>query len=104
MARIELSFYDKTYTIEYNRESIKDFLMLKKEGVEEIEQVINLIKCGLKMHHADDMPSRDVILAWVMAMGSDIKDFTTALRDLIQGAIEALEVDRKNLKWGKVEA
>lgn len=103
MARIELSFYDKNYTIEYNRMSVKEFLMNKDKG-DELDKAVTLIKCGLKMHHADDMPSDADILGWVMALGEGLDDFAKALTGMIQDVISVLETDRKNLKWGKVEA
>ena len=106
MARIELSFYDKNYTIEYNRAIVKEFLRNKDklDQKSEIDQVVALIKFGLEMHHKDDMPEDDVILDWALALGEDLKGFIEALRDLIQGAIASIEEDRKNLKWAKVEA
>lgn len=106
MARIELSFYDRDYTIEYNRAIVKEFLKNKSKIEEktDIEQVIILIQYGLKMHHKDEMPDEDVILDWALALGNSLKDFVEALRDLIQGAIASIEEDRKNLKWAKVDA
>lgn len=103
MARIELSFYDNKYTIEYNRASIREFLSLKNVD-NEIDQVVALIKCGLQMHHEDDMPSDEMIVSWVLALGDDVKPFAEALTSLVQDVLEALKADRKNLKWGKVEA
>lgn len=103
MARIELTFYDKSYIIEYNRASVKEFLMLKNKG-DEIEQVVALIRCGLVMHHEKDMPTNNDILGWVLALGEDVKDFANALQGMVQDVLTTLETDRKNLKWGKVEA
>ena len=102
MARIELSFYDKNYVIEYNRTSVREFLMVKPK--DDLEQVTALIKCGLKMHHANDLPSDDEIFGWVMALGEDMTPFAEALHNLIQGVLDTFQEDRKNLKWGKVEA
>lgn len=106
MARINLSFYDKEYTIEYNRAVIKDFLKNQEviENKPQIEQVVILIKYGLTMHHEKEMPSNDNILDWVLALGDSQTAFVEALRSLIQGAIASIEEDRKNLKWAKVEA
>lgn len=106
MARINLSFYDKDYTIEYNRAIVKKYLsnQQKLETLDPIDQVLALIEYGLEMHHKDDMPSRDVIFDWVMALGDSLAEFVEALKDLIQGAIASIEEDRKNLKWAKVEA
>lgn len=103
MARIELSFYDKKYTIEYNRMSVKEFFMNEGKG-DDLDKAVTLIKCGLKMHHAEDMPSDADILGWVMALGEGLNDFAQALRGMIQDVLLVLETDRKNLKWGKVEA
>ena len=102
MARIELSFYDKKFTIEYNRASVKDFLKIKNKE-DQIDQAIALIKCGLQMHHAHEMPSDDEIIGWVFAMGGDLEKFASTLQEMVQGVITTLEGDRKNLKWGKVD-
>ena len=101
MARINLSFNDKEYVIEYNRASIKDFLM-SKDNKDEIEQVVELVKSGLEMHHKDDMPSDDEIFGWLMAMGDDLKDFAEALHGMVQDVLDVIKADRKNLKWEKV--
>lgn len=100
MARIELSFYDKNYTIEYNRASIKEFLTFK--GKDDIEQAVALIKCGLIKNHKNDMPKDDEIIGWVLAMGEDIKPFAEALQEMVQDVLNSLKTDRKNLKWEKV--
>lgn len=105
MARIELSFYDKDYVIEFNRASIKEFFKLKsKKSDDELDEVVALIKCGLVMHHKDDMPSDEDVFGWVLAMGESIKDFASALHEMVQDTLTTLETDRKNLKWGKVQA
>lgn len=102
MARIELSFYDKKYTIEYNRASVKEFM--KINGMkDDVERSIALIKCGLIMHHENDMPSDDEIIGWVFAMGEDLKEFADVLLEMLQGVINTIKSDRKNLKWGKVD-
>lgn len=103
MARIELSFYDKKYTIEYNRASVKEFLKIKDAG-DEIDQAVALIKCGLIMHHKDDMPKDSEVLGWVLALGEDLNNFAQALTGMVQDVLTTLKADRKNLKWGKVEA
>lgn len=100
MARIELTFNDKEWTIEYNRASIRDFLSIEPKG--NIEQLIALIRGGLKMHHADEMPSDDDIFGWVVSMGDDAKRFGEALREMVQEVLDTLKSDRKNLKWEKV--
>lgn len=101
MARIELSFYDKDYIIEFNRASVKEFLKHKDDG-DEIDQVVALIKSGLILHHANEMPTDDEVFGWVMALGEDMKDFAEALKGMVQDVLNALQADRKNLKWGKV--
>lgn len=101
MARIELSFYDRDYIIEYNRASVKEFLKHKDDG-DDIDQVVALIKSGLLAHHADDMPTDDEVFGWVMALGEDMKDFAEALKGMVQDVLNAFQADRKNLKWGKV--
>lgn len=101
MARIELSFNDKNYTIEYDRASIREFLKHKDEG-DEIEQIINLVKCGLAKHHKDEMPSDDDVFGWVMAMGEDVKNFAEALHGMVQDVLDTFKADTKNLKWEKV--
>lgn len=100
--QIELSFYDKKYIIEYNRASVK--AVVKNENQDTIDQVVNLIKCGLIMHHEKEMPTDDEIFGWVLALGDDIKAFAEALQELVQDVLETFKNDRKNLKWGKVEA
>lgn len=101
MARkIELEFYDKKYTIEYNRASVKEIFAKKSE--DDIEQVVALIKGGLILHHKDDMPSDDDIIGWVIALGKDLEPFATALKEMVQEVINTFESDRKNLKWRKV--
>ena len=101
MARIELSFNDKNYTIEYDRASIREFLK-SKEGKDEIEQVICLVKCGLLKHHKEDMPSEDDIFGWVMAMGENVESFADTLHEMVQGVLDTFKNDAKNLKWEKV--
>lgn len=101
MARIELSFQDKKYTIEYNRASIKEFIAVRNKG-SDFDKAVALIKCGLLKHHSQEMPDDDAVLGWVMAMGEDLKDFIEALQGLIQDALNVIKADRKNLKWEKV--
>lgn len=99
---IELSFYDKKYTIEYNRASVRKIIKLKDSG-DEVEQLITLIKAGLEMHHSNDMPSDDDIFGWVLALGDDMKAFAEELQSIIEDVVNTFKEDRKNLKWGKVE-
>lgn len=101
MARkIELEFYDKKYTIEYNRASVKE--IFSKQGNDDLEQVIALIKGGLLLHHANEMPTDEEILGWVIALGDSVKEFAEALKEMVQEVISTFESDRKNLKWRKV--
>ena len=100
MARkIELEFYDKTYTIEYNRASVKEIILNNKQDT--IEQVVVLIKSGLVIHHKDNMPTDEEIFGWVVALGEDVKEFATALQEMVQEVLDTFESDRKNLKWRK---
>ena len=101
-SKIELSFYDKKYTIEYNRASVKDFLKHKDD--DEIDQIVALIKSGLTMHHSNDMPTDDEIFGWAMALGDDASEFAEALQSMVQEVLSTFDKDRKNLKWAKVEA
>ena len=102
MARIELEFNDKKFTIEYDRASVREFLRVK-ENISDLDQAVALIKCGLLKHHKDDMPSEEDILGWVMAM-EDLNEFAKALSEMVQDVLSAIKTDRKNLKWAKVEA
>jgi len=105
MARkqITLSFYDKTYTIEFDRASVKEFLKVQDVG-DDVDKVVALIKSGLVKHHKNELPTDEQIFGWVMAMGNDINEFAEALHGMVQDVLLALEQDRKNLKWAKVEA
>ena len=95
MARkIELEFYDKKYIIEYNRKAVADVVRFK--GKDDIDVVVNLIKCGLSKNHEKDMPSDDEIIGWVMALGDDLTAFAEALKELVQDVLNTFENDRKN--------
>lgn len=100
--QIKLSFKDKDYIIEFNRMSVKE--VLKNDSGDEIDQIIALIKAGLKMHNEDDMPTDDEIFGWVMALDEDVKPFANALQEMVQDVLDTFKDDRKNLKWAKVEA
>ena len=103
MARIiDLQFNDKTYSIEYNRASVLKLFTLKSNDKDEIEGAIDLIYCGLLKHHENDMPDRDEIVGWVLAMGEDIKPFLEELQKSIQKTLELVQSEQKskNLKWG----
>ena len=101
--KIELSFYDKKYIIEYNRSSVRKVLLHNNKNDDTIQRAIMLIKCGLVMHHEDDLPSDDDIFGWVMALGSEVENFANALREMVQSVLDTFKEDRKNLHWGKVE-
>ena len=108
MARINVEFYDKKYTIEFDRESTKEFFKIRKDfnketkdPLDKTRQLIDLIKCGLMKHHADDMPSDDEVFGWVLAMGEDAKPFMEALVDMINEIMQTVQTDRKNFHWGK---
>lgn len=96
---INLSFYDKEYTIEYNRASV--LKVISNESKEPLDQVVNLIKCGLIKHHEKEMPSDDEIKGWLLALGDDMQEFANALQEMVQEVLNTFKEDRKNLKWGK---
>ena len=100
--KIELEFYNKKYIIEYNRASVLG--VVSYQGKNDIEQVVNLIKCGLTKNHKNELPSDDEIKGWLIAMGEDINEFANALREMVQDVLNTFQEDRKNLKWAKVEA
>ena len=100
--RIELEFYDKKYTIEFNRTSVREVIKTQDDD-NTIQQVINLVKSGLIMHHKDNMPSDDEVFGWLIGLGDGLGSFAEALRDMVQDVLEVLKNDGKNLKWGKVE-
>jgi len=101
--KIELSFYDKTYTIEYNRASIKEVLKHESDQ-DEADKIVALIRSGLLINHKDNMPSDDEIFGWIVAMGDEAKEFAEALQEMVQDVLNTFESDRKNLKWAKVKA
>ena len=103
MARIiDLEFNDKKYSIEYNREAVLKLFSLKKDDDDPMESAINLIYCGLMKHHKDEMPDREVIIEWLLAVGEDIKPFVEELQKCIQEVLEVVQADQKskNFKWG----
>ena len=100
--KIELEFYDKKYTIEYDRMSVKKVVSFK--GEDDIDNVVNLVKCGLYKNHSKDLPNDNDILGWVLALGEDVIDFAQALQEMVQDVLDTFKEDRKNLKWAKVQA
>lgn len=100
MARkIELEFYNKKYIIEYNRSAVLNVVSF--EGGNNLETIVNLIKCGLVKNHENDMPTDDDIKGWILALGDDLMPFAEQLKEMVQDVISTFENDRKNLKWRK---
>lgn len=106
MARkIKIEFNDKTYVLEYNREAIVKLMGSQKDDDSEIAQAVNVIYYGLYKHHKYDMPDKDDIYGWVIAMGEQLKPFVEALQKSIQEILETVKSEQKqgNLKWEVVE-
>lgn len=99
---IDLQFNDKTYSIEYNRESIVKLMANRNDDEDTFEMAITLIQCGLMKNHKNDMPEREEIVGWLLALGDDLQDFVKALQESVQAVIEVIQADQKskNLKWG----
>ena len=102
---IDLQFNDKTYSIEYNRESVLKFYasqQAEKKEKDTMEVAIALIQCGLMKHHGDELPDRETIISWVLAMGDDLTAFVEELQKCIQEVLEVIQSEQKskNLKWG----
>lgn len=109
MARIKLSFYDKTYIIEYaNRIEVKEYFaqLTKLKGEDDVEKGIKalviLLKAGLVEHHSKDMPSDKDLERWATSMPNTEK-FFEKLMSMVQEVVNAIEQDTKNLKWEEVE-
>lgn len=103
MARIiDLKFNDKTYSIEYNREAVMKIMTTRDEKDDMIEVAIKLIECGLTKHHKNDMPDRDDIVGWLLALGNELPTFVQELQKSVQEVIEVIQSEQKskNLKWG----
>lgn len=127
--RIELTFNDKKYIIEYtNRAEVLDYFkqlslvggkMLKEEEkatksknkedinefniVDGMTTLVLLIKAGLVEHHKDEMPSDKVITSWVFAMPK-ANEFYETLMSMVQEVINSIKGETKNMKWEVVEA
>lgn len=104
MARkIDLSFNDRKYTIEYNRESVAKFManMEGKDSESTIDLAVRLIECGLIKNHANEVPDRETIISWLFSLGGELQDFVNALKDCVQDVMNIIEQDTKskNLKW-----
>lgn len=127
--RIELTFNDKKYIIEYtNRAEVLDYFkqlslvggkLLKEEEkatkgkkkkdanefniVDGMTTLVLLIKAGLVEHHKDEMPSDKVITSWVFAMPK-ANEFYETLMSMVQEVINSIKGETKNMKWEVVEA
>ena len=75
---IDLQFNDKTYSIEYNRESIVKLMANRVENEDTFEMAIRLIQCGLMKNHKNDMPEREVIVGWLLSLGDDLPNFVNS--------------------------
>lgn len=106
MARkIKLSFYDKTYTLEYaNRIEVKNYFAemskIKDDGTLEssIKGLVLLLKAGLIAHHEKDMPSDNDIERWATSIPNP-KEFYETLMEMVREVVNVIEQDTKNLKW-----
>lgn len=102
MARIiDLQFKDKTYSIEYNRESIVKLMSKRSQDKDTFDLAIDLIECGLMKNHKDETPDREEIIGWLLALGDDLKPFVEALQESVEAVINVIKDDQKskNLKW-----
>ena len=99
--KIKISFNDKDYIIEYNRESVMKLMEKLNEKESDMEHAIEIVYCGLLKHHKDDMPERDVIFGWVLSMGDKAEGFVQALQGCVQEVLDAVkkETESGNLKW-----
>lgn len=99
---IDLTFNDKTYSIEYNRESVLKVMSNRKDDDDLIDMSISLIQCGLLKNHKDEMPSRDEVIAWLLSLGEDLPKFVEALQESVQEVLNVIQDEQKskNLKWG----
>ena len=106
MARkIKIQFNDRDYFIEYNRESIVKLMSSLQKHKDGLEQAIDLIYYGLLKNHANEMPERDLIIGWAIAMGDQLKPFAEAVKDLVQDVVTIIQSEQKqgNLKWEVVD-
>lgn len=99
---IDLQFNDKTYSIEFNRESIIKLMANRSDEDDTFEMAIKLIQCGLMKNHKNEMPDREEIVGWLLSLGDDLANFVSALQESVQAVIEVIKNDQqtKNLKWG----
>lgn len=99
---IDITFNDKTYALEYDRYSVLKFMEKQnKSGEDGVLSAINLVSCGLIKHHANELPSDDEVLGWLLAMGDDLEPFTKELSKSVEEVITSLkETQQGNLKWG----
>ena len=99
---IDLQFNDKTYSIEYNRESIVRLMANRSDDEDTFESAVKLIQCGLLKNHKNEMPDKEEIVGWLLSLGDDLPNFVRALQESVQAVIEVIQNDQKskNLKWG----
>ncbi len=105
MARINIEFNDKKYSIEYNREAIVKMLSSNKNDDSEVEQAVSLIYWGLYKHHKNEMPEREEIYSWLLSMGDQVESFVKALQSSIEDVLTAVGKEQKqgNFKWEVVK-
>lgn len=106
MARkIEIEFDEKTYVIEYNRESVVKLMSSQNDDESDVEKAVNIIYYGLYKHHKYNMPDKDIIYGWVMALGKDLETFVKELTTCIEEVLTVIKSEQKsgNLKWGVVQ-
>ena len=74
----------------------------RKEDDDTLELAIKLVECGLLKNHKNEMPDREEIIGWLLALGEDLGDFVKALQECVEAVIEVVKNDQKskNLKWG----
>lgn len=101
---IDITFNEKPYIIEYDRYSVVKFMETQKGDISKanIDTAIDLVYCGLLKHHSSDMPSREVILDLLLAMGDKLELFTNELSKCIEEVTTSLKATQEagNLKWG----
>lgn len=101
--QIDIEFNDKKYTIEFNRETVLRLMekQTKNKSQDGIDTAYDFIYFGLLKNHKDEMPDKDTILGWIVAMGEP-QEFINAISECVQEVITVIESDKKqgNFKWG----
>lgn len=107
--QIKLSFYDKTYIVEYaNRIEVKNYFAQLSEFKDKndfdsgVKALVLLLKAGLIAHHKDEMPSDKDLENWITIMPNADKFYET-LMSMVQEVISVIDNDTKNLKWEVVD-